>query len=288
LIARNVGRSPLSSSVDPTVPRSRLDLVGASGQAIEAPDLEQAPVRADRELGDFPVLSFDCYGTLVDRDTGIVDTLLPWLQDAGVTAGRGEILRAFFEAERHQLTQLPGMLYSEALAQIHYAMAEFFGVRSNIAAAAAFAASVKDWAVHPDVPAALAYLKRHFRLAVLTNADLASFKATNRRLGTSFDVVCSAEHVGSYKPDPRNFAYLLDQLGAKGVRPEQVLHVAGSLRVDHVPAKRQGLSTCWIRRRRHRAPVHNRQPIDIQPDFRFATLGQMAEAHAAAFASIQA
>jgi hypothetical protein len=79
--------------------------------------------QAKRRLRDFEVLTLDCYGTLVDRDTGIVNALMPSLHDAGVTAGRGEILRAFHQAERAKLLTTPGVCYAELLLEVHARLA---------------------------------------------------------------------------------------------------------------------------------------------------------------------
>jgi 2-haloalkanoic acid dehalogenase type II len=167
---------------------------------------------AKRRLRDYSVLTLDCYGTLVDRDTGIINALMPSLNDAGVTAGRGEILRAFSQAERARLVTAPGICYRDLLIDIHDSLARFFEIESDAKAAEAFARSIKDWPVHPDVPAALAYLKQHYRLVVLTNVDHQSFKMTNKVLGGEFDAVYTAEDIGTYKPSMRSFDYLLSRL----------------------------------------------------------------------------
>jgi len=232
-----------------------------------------------KHLSDAAVLTLDGYGTLVDRESGVVAALMPWLNDAGVTAGRGEILRAFSQAERANLE--PGIGYRDVLEKAHEMVAEFFGVAPNRHAAEAFVGSIGRWPVHPDVPSALAYLKQHFQLVVLTNADHASFAVTNEALGVEFDAIYTAGDAGSYKPDSRAFSFLLDRLGEADIGKHQVLHVAGSIRFDHVPAKRLGMATCWIHRHRaeQRLTKAQRLGIDVHPDFRFSTLGALAEAH---------
>ncbi len=232
-------------------------------------------------LSDFAVLTMDCYGTLVDRETGIVNALMPWLRDVGVSAGRGEILRAFGQAERARLAEAPSLLYRDVLAHVHDALAEFFGVPADRTAAAAFASSVKDWPVHSDVPGALAYLKEHFQLVVLTNADHASFMHTSEKLGVALDAVYTAEDVGSYKPDVRNFEYLQARLDDAGISRDRALHVAGSIRFDHVPAKRVGMKTCWIHRPHHRSSNSGLRcrDLNVRPDFHFESLGALADAY---------
>ena len=234
-----------------------------------------------RRLSDYSVLTLDCYGTLVDRDSGIINALMPWLNDAGITAGRGEILRAFSQTERAKLVTTPDVCYRDILLELHEELAQFFEISSNHKAAKAFASSIKDWPIHNDVPAALAYLRKHYRLVVLTNIDHQSFEQTNKALGVEFDAVYTAEDIGSYKPSMRSFDFLLSRLAKAKIAKDRVLHVAGSLRFDHVPAKRRGMNTCWIHRphARSRMKGSTTKGIDVHPDFHFESLGALTEAH---------
>jgi len=238
-------------------------------------------------LSDFSVLTFDCYGTLIDWETGICEAIAPWLERQGAAASRDRILAAFAGAEAPQQKANPNMLYPDLLARVHLKMAQELGAAPDAEAAAAFGRGVADWPAFPDSAAALAYLAQHYKLVILSNVDRASFAHSNRKLGVTFDAVYTAQDVGSYKPDPRNFEYMLKQLAAQGIDRREILHTAESLYHDHVPAKRQGLATCWIHRRAgqtgHGA---TRAPgADVTPDFRFATLGAMADAHRAEIGS---
>jgi len=232
-------------------------------------------------LGDFSVLTFDCYGTLIDWETGICAAVQPWLERAGASVTREQILAAFAKAEAPQQAATPDLRYPELLARVHLRMAEQLGVAPDAEAAAAFGRSIADWPAFRDSPEALAYLERHYRLVILSNVDRASFARSQEKLAIAFDAVYTAEDVGSYKPDPRNFEYLLARLGEQGIARSQILHTAESLYHDHMPAKRFGLATCWIHRRAGRSGHGaTRAPeAEVTPDFRFATLGEMAEAH---------
>ncbi|MGH6897932.1 MAG: haloacid dehalogenase type II [Geminicoccaceae bacterium] len=234
-------------------------------------------------LGDFSVLTFDCYGTLIDWETGICEAIRPWLERQGASATREQILAAFAEAEAPQQTATPGMLYPELLARVHLKIAGHFGVAPDAEAAAAFGRSIADWPAFADSAEALAYLERHYQLVILSNVDRASFAHSNQKLGVAFDAVYTAEDIGSYKPDARNFEYLLARLEERGIARSKILHTAESLYHDHMPAKRCGLATCWIHRRAGQ-PGHGatRTPeVEVRPDFRFATLAEMAAAHRA-------
>jgi 2-haloacid dehalogenase len=234
-------------------------------------------------LSDFSVLTFDCYGTLIDWETGISEALAPWLVRAGVSLERDRLLETFAELESAQQAATPGMRYPELLVEVHRGLAERLGVAPDAKAAEKFGASVGNWPAFADSAEALAYLKQHYRLVILSNVDRASFAQSNARLGVTFDAIYTAEDIGSYKPDPRNFDYLLNHLAERGIKKAQILHTAESLHHDHIPAKRIGLATCWIHRRAGKeGHGATRVPdTEVRPDFRFESLAAMATAHRA-------
>jgi 2-haloacid dehalogenase len=234
-------------------------------------------------LSDFSVLTFDCYGTLIDWETGISEALAPWLVRAGVSRGRDQILEAFAELESAQQAATPGLRYPELLAEVHQGLAERFGIAPDPKAAEEFGASVGNWPAFPDSAEALAYLKQHYQLVILSNVDRASFAQSNESLGVSFDAIYTAEDIGFYKPNPRNFDYLLAHLAEQGIGKAQILHTAESLHHDHIPAKRIGLATCWIHRRAGKqGHGATRVPdAEVRPDFRFESLAAMADARRA-------
>jgi 2-haloacid dehalogenase len=234
-------------------------------------------------LSDFKVLTFDCYGTLIDWETGIWTALQPLVAGA---LTREAALAGFGRHETAQEAETPGLRYRELLARVHHRLATEWSVAPNDREAEAFGGSVGDWPAFPDSAEALAYLQRHYRLVILSNVDRASFAASNRRLGTVFDAVYTAEDIGSYKPNPRNFRYLLDALGRAGHPPQDILHVAQSLFHDHAPANACGLASAWIDRRQNRqgwgaTPV---PASAVRYDFRFASLAELAATHRAEIA----
>jgi 2-haloacid dehalogenase len=236
-------------------------------------------------LSDFSVLTFDCYGTLIDWETGISEALAPWLVRAGVSLERDRLLETFAELESAQQAATPGMRYPELLVEVHRGLAERLGVAPDAKAAEKFGASVGNWPAFADSAEALAYLKQHYRLVILSNVDRASFAQSNARLGVTFDAIYTAEDIGSYKPDPRNFDYLLNHLAERGIKKAEILHTAESLHHDHIPARRVGLATCWIHRRAGKeGHGATRMPdTEVRPDFRFESLAAMATAHRATF-----
>jgi 2-haloalkanoic acid dehalogenase type II len=175
------------------------------------------------------------------------------------------------------------MAYPDLLAEVHGQLAVEWGVARNLVEDAAFGASIGGWPAFSDAIEALGYLKQHFRLVILSNVDRASFRATNERLGVRFDAVYTAQDIGSYKPNRRNFLYLLDRLKEQGVPQEKLLHVAQSLFHDHMPANALGLASAWIDRRHDVGGGGATAPAagGGRYDFRFTSLGALAEAHRA-------
>ncbi len=229
------------------------------------------------------MLSFDCYGTLIDWESGILAALGPLLARLPAPPSRNAVLEAFARHESAQEAATPALRYSALLAKVHRRLAEDWGIGPDEEAANRFGASVSDWPPFPDSAAALAELKQHCQLVILSNVDRHSFAGSNRRLGVAFDAVFTAEDIGSYKPDPANFRYLIEHLAERGVRKEEILHTAQSLFHDHLPARRAGLATAWIDRR-HGAEGFGATlppPEDVHPDFRFPSLAAMAEARRA-------
>lgn len=235
-------------------------------------------------LTDFKALSFGCYGTLIDRDSGIYAALRPLLEGGHVTLGREEVLAIFSRHEAAQQMETPEMLYSGVLAQVHRRLASEWGVLASDDDHALFGMSVPGWPVFVDTPAALQYLKRYFKLVVLSNVDRASFAASSRRLEVRFDDVVTAEEVGSYKPALENFRRLVSRVGKMGFERHQILHAAGDPARDLAPAIRCGLATAWIYRAPETAGADatveaGPPPESVRYEFRFANLVDMVRAH---------
>ena len=238
-------------------------------------------------LTDFRVLTFDCYGTLIDWESGLFAAMQPLLVRAPVTLPRDDVLATFAQHESRQEAAAPTMPYADVLSHVHAQLARTWGVVPDPGESAAFGGSVGDWPAFDDTVTALQYLKRHYKLAILSNVDRASFAATLPRLGVTFDAVFTAQDIGSYKPDPRNFAYLLEKLAAMGVASTDILHTAQSLFHDHAPANAAGLASAWIDRRQDAAARGGRwgatspPPQGVRYDFRFISLAEMAQTHQA-------
>jgi len=235
------------------------------------------------DFAAFQALTFDCYGTLIDWESGILAELRPWIRARGKGFGDDEILTAFAAEESPIQVATPGKPYPIVLAEGLRALGRRWGIAVTDAEAAEFGGSVRRWPAFPDSAAALQYLKRHYKLVILSNVDRASFAKSNQRLGVEFDRVLTAEEIGSYKPDIRNFRYAIRTLAEMGVPREKILHVAQSRFHDIVPAKSLGLRTVWVNRRKGRPGGGATLPPsgDATPDLEVASMAELVERHKA-------
>jgi 2-haloacid dehalogenase len=235
------------------------------------------------KLTDFKALTFDCYGTLIDWETGILSGMQPLVEKAAVTPlSRDQILEIFAQNESAQEDETPATPYSQLLSIVYKRIARTWGVAVTNEEANTFGASIPDWPEFSDSVSALQYLKRHYKLVILSNVDRISFRASNTRLQIAFDAVYTAQDVESYKPNPRNFEYMLRRLRDDfALEKSDVLHTAQSLFHDHAPANRFGLASAWIDRR-HAEPgwgATKRPPGTPTYDFRFDSMAALVEAH---------
>ena len=212
----------------------------------------------------YDLLTFDCYGTLIDWETGLLAALREALP--GVTGTDDELLE---EYARHEAEAESGAYrsYRDVLAAGLRGVAAHEGVEVADDVVAVFAESVCDWPAFPDSGEALARLGKRYRLAVITNCDADLFAASQERLGVVFDRVVTAEAAQAYKPSERPFELAFEMID---MPRERWLHVAQSLYHDHVTAKRLGLATVWIDRRHDRAgagatPVASAEPDAVYP-----------------------
>jgi len=232
------------------------------------------------KLTDFDALSFDCYGTLIDWEAGLAAVLGPWARERGLGLTEEQLLTAYSLIEAAVEAGHPADAYPDVLARSMRQLGRALGARVTDAEAARLAHSVPDWPAFGDSAAALAALGQRYKLIILSNVDRASFAGSARRLRTEFTSVLTAQDIGSYKPDPRNFEVLLRETARLGVAPGRLLHVAQSLFHDHVPAKEAGLPTVWINRR-HTRPGWGATPEParpVTPDWEFPSMAAFAAA----------
>ena len=231
------------------------------------------------DFSKFKTLTFDCYGTLIDWETGILNALKPWTHSHGLILNDARLLEEFGRAESRIERDNPSVPYTEILRHVHHALARSFGLPEDMNEAAYFASSVGDWPPFPDTIEALRDLQTSFKLVIVSNTDHVSFARTQQRLGIAFDAVVMAEEVGAYKPDHRMFLRAFEVIAELGIERSQFLHIAQSLYHDHVPAKELGLTTVWVDRYRgsHGSGATVLPSGEVHPDYTVTTLRELAD-----------
>ena len=202
------------------------------------------------DYNQYKFLSFDCYGTLIDWETGIWNAFQRIvLLNNRTDFSKEKVLSHFAELEEAQQTNTPSMLYPEVLYNVHQQFAKLNNLQSNEGLDKEFGNSVPYWPAFADSAEALRKLKTKFKLIILSNVNDAGFADSSRRLGVEFDAIYTAEQIGSYKPNPANFEYMIKSVKQTfGIKKDSILHVAQSLFHDHIPAKAVGMTTVWIDR----------------------------------------
>ena len=233
------------------------------------------------KLTDFNTLTFDCYGTLIDWESGMIEGLKPLTSQLSTPLSRLDVLQAHAQHESEQQSWTPGMRYSDLLSIVYKRLAEQWNISVTPDECELYGASVKNWPAFPDSADALQYLKQHYRLVILSNVDNQSFKASNDKLRVEFDAVYTAEDIGSYKPADRNFEYMFQKLQSMGIGKTDILHTAESMFHDHAPANRHELASCWIYRRFEQEGFGATMNPGAMPsvDFQFNSMAELVDAH---------
>jgi 2-haloalkanoic acid dehalogenase type II len=233
------------------------------------------------KLADFRSMTFDCYGTLVDWEGGIERALAPWKRRHKLDADNAELLRAFSEVEWEHERPSPAPLYTDVLRQNLAAMARRFGVAVDPDERDILIAGVRASEPFPDTVEALRYLKRHFKLGILSNIDNESLRGhTLPKLGIEWDLLVTAEDVRSYKPDPPHFDRAVERLDAAGIAKPQMLHLGQSRRHDCAAAKSYGWGgTVWVDRYHKKRGIGASGAAAVEPDLRVTSLAELVEMH---------
>lgn len=221
----------------------------------------------------YTVLTFDCYGTLIDWETGILETLQPVLRARGIALSDAAVLELYAALEA-EAERGPYLRYRDVLRQVLRGFGARLGCEPVEDELTHMAVSVAHWPPFADSGAALKRLQQRFRLVILSNIDDDLIAHSARLMGVRFDDVITAQQCGSYKPSLRNFEVMLERVS---VPKDQVLHVAQSLYHDHVPAKQLGLTTAWVNRRAGRSGSGATPPAHATPDLEVPDLATLAD-----------
>ena len=197
------------------------------------------------DFSRFQWLSFDCYGTLVDWETGISGAVGEVLESHGVRMSKGEILGLYADIEPRVQGSESFLKYREVLRRVMVLVGRELGIGLSESELGCLADTLPGWPVFPDTVGALRALKERYRLAVISNVDDDLFARTAEAMEVEFDAVVTAEQVGNYKPNMRNFEVARERMG---VGKERWLHVAESRYHDIGPANRLGIASVWVNR----------------------------------------
>lgn len=225
------------------------------------------------DVTTFDVLTFDCYGTLIDWESGLRQALRPIFARHGISIAEERALELFGalepEAESGEFHD-----YKTVLRTVLQGMGRRLAFAPTAEEMERFPWSIENWPPFPDSSAALQALKKRYKLAVISNVDDDLFALSERRLQVAFDWVVTAQQVHSYKPSTNNFLAAFERIA---VPRDRILHVAQSLYHDIAPARSLGLATVWVDRRRGKEGSGATRPARAQPDLEIPDLATLAE-----------
>lgn len=225
------------------------------------------------DFNRFECLTFDCYGTLIDWESGIVTALRPILEAHDSAASDEELLELYgeLEAAEERRSYRP---YREVLQGVVVALGDRMNFRPSLEQINSLPQSLRRWPPFPDTVAALARLRQKYKLAVISNTDDDLFAETAKTLQVPFDWIVTAQQVKSYKPSHNNFDKALQKIG---LPKEKILHVAQSLYHDIVPTRNLGWANVWVNRRSGKKGQGATVTAKITPDLEVPNLKTLAE-----------
>ncbi len=224
------------------------------------------------DFGRFEVLTFDCYGTLINWEAGILQALHRVLSAHSKQIDDATLLKLYGDFEL-RAEQPPFRPYREVLASVARQFGAELGFAPTAEEVRSLADSLPTWRPWPDTVAVLHQLKTRFRLAILSNVDDDLFEGTQPQLEVVFDEVVTAQQARAYKPSLKLFELALSRINAPAHR---VLHVGQSIYHDVVPAQALGLATVWVNRPSARPGVGAVRSADARPDMTVTSLKELA------------
>lgn len=237
-------------------------------------------------LSNYHAISFDCFGTLVDWESGIINALRNASDDKLELVSDAQLIAFFLKQESTILADAPGIPYPVALGKTYASILAELEKPCDTIQAMRFGSSVGEWPIFNDTIKALAYLQRHHKLIILSNIDDASIEATKTRLLCNFYRTYTAQAIGSFKPALNNFDYLVRHLEELGIKKQELLHVSVSRFHDIEPAAVTGIDTVWINRANTlngTLSIQAEFSPSIEPTYKFRSLAEMVNEHKAGY-----
>ena len=225
------------------------------------------------DLTRFKVVTFDCYGTMIDWESGIFSALRPILAAHNQKISDASLLELYSELEL-AAEQGQYLRYRDVLQSVVRGFGKQLGFSPTEADARSLPESLASWQPFADTVEALRRLKSRYQLAVMSNVDDDLFASTAPKLGVKFDHVITAEQAGCYKPCIRIFELAEERLG---VSREQWLHVGQSIYHDVIPAQSLGIATVWVNRPSPRAGAGAAKAASAKPDLEVPSLEALAK-----------
>jgi 2-haloacid dehalogenase len=223
------------------------------------------------DFSHFHYLTLDCYGTLIDWETGILDTLRPVLAAHGCAVSDEALLEMYGPIES-SAEEGEFSAYEDVLIRVMDELGARLGFEPTPEERHVLVESIGRWPAFPDTTASLAALKVRYDLWILSNIDDDLFARTSPSLGVAMDGLVTAQQIRSYKPSPLHFTTMLERTGTS---PDRVLHVAQSLYHDIPPAREVGMGTVWVNRRAGRVGPGATPPSGAVPDLEVPDLATL-------------
>lgn len=224
-------------------------------------------------FSEFRVISFDCYGTLIDWETGILNALRPVITHHGILLADQQLLEAYAQLEA-EIEVEPYRIYRDVLREVVIRLGRRFRFTPTPREIDSLPESIRLWEPFPDTVAALQRLKNRYKLAIISNIDDDLFAFSSAKMGDPFDYVITAQQARSYKPSHHNFELALQRIG---LPREQLLHAAESLFHDIAPTRALGISNVWVYRRAGKEGFGATKPADASPDAQVTSLAEFAK-----------
>jgi 2-haloacid dehalogenase len=225
------------------------------------------------DFSPFQFITFDCYGTLIDWETGILAALRQILEQHSIHPADAEVLALYgdLEAQAEAGEYQP---YREVLRKVVRGMGERYRFEATAAEQESLPDSITSWRPFPDTVNALRQLHARFRLAIISNIDDDLFRASAGQLDVNFDHVITAFQAGAYKPSPTIFRLAQQKLG---ISTAEWLHAGQSIYHDVIPAKSLGIATLWVNRPSHRPGVGAVRQAAGVPDLEVRSLREVSQ-----------
>ena len=233
------------------------------------------------DLSTYRVLTFDCYGTLIDWERGITELVQPWLAELDPRLPPDLLLTAFALMQAKFQQVRPTLHYTDIMRRTWGNIEGTFGWPADPAHADAFADSVGTWPPFPDTVESLRYFECFYRLAIMSNVDNYSLGKTLEVLQVPFAMTVTAEDAETYKPALALFNKAIALLGDMGISPNEILHIAQSKHHDINPGRELGLTTVWVNRRHDKKGSGATLATDAEPHLTVTSLAELVALHKA-------